>query len=324
MCSHSGIGRTSCEGNLVGMGQISPLSDWLTDWMDGWGGACLTILGRVGRVSCEEGCMLSGVLCEIKINQLSIIDFSDIIVRQAGMWWACYSSAGARCWEGGKRTLSCLILLANGWGFDFSLFIMCCGLSHLPSTVERRGEESKNNKWEWNLESSLPALESSIFQIFFVRCRMMSFLFGHWCRCMTSTKWMLLTLSKRQPDSFCKVEVIVGLDNIPPCQYASKQIFVFICFRSALQYILLLVAMWSFLRTLSHHSTITICKISQVMLTFNCACYASRWRARCKNCEVILVDFDGWHSKGELCEGIALVVLRQKQQGLSLKEERRK
>lgn len=54
---------------------------------------------------------------------------------------------------------------------------------------------------------------------------------------------MLLTLSKRQPDSFCKVEVIVGLDNIPPCQYASKQIFVFICFRSALQYILLLVAM---------------------------------------------------------------------------------
>lgn len=147
---------------------------------------------------------------------------------------------------------------------------------------------------------------------------------GHWWRCMASTKWMLLTLSKPQPGSCCKFEVTVGMDNIPPCQYASNQILVFICFRHALQYILLPMAMWSSLRTLSHHLTITICKISQVMLTFICACYASRWGAHCKNVEVIFADFDGWHSKGKLCEWSALVVLRQQQQGLSLKEERRK
>lgn len=52
------------------------------------------------------------------------------------------------------------------------------------------------------------------------------------------------------------------------------------------------------------------------MLTFICACYASRWGAHCKNCEVIFADFDGWHSKGKLCEWSALVVLRQQQQGL--------
>lgn len=51
-------------------------------------------------------------------------------------------------------------------------------------------------------------------------------------------KWMLLTLSKPQPGSCCKFEVIVGMDYIPP-----NQIFVFICFRHALQYILLPLAM---------------------------------------------------------------------------------